>query len=116
MTRWAVDQVYRDAMIKRMVRIAIDPESDPKAATAAAKVVLMAESQNQADEHLEFKTKAISGRLASRMVEIAKRIGIKPPPFGDDAGGVEGIVVDGSARGEAEQIHPASAGDGEAVE
>ena len=95
--RWPVKQEYREAIINRLARIAIDPASSPREATAAAKAVIAAESQNQRDEQ---NVGIQSDR--NRFLEIAERLGIRTPTArianGDATGStgvIDGTVVHG---------------------
>ncbi len=49
-TRWPIKPEYREAMVKRLVRIIADPSSTTKEVTDASRALLAAERQNQADE------------------------------------------------------------------
>lgn len=49
--RWPIPDEYRESLIKRQVKIAIDPGSSPREATSAFKAIVAAERQNQEDEH-----------------------------------------------------------------
>lgn len=48
--RWPIPEQYKKAVIDRQVRIAIDPKATHRESTAAAKVLIAAEAQNQSDE------------------------------------------------------------------
>jgi len=48
--RWPLPEKYKQAVIERQVKIAVSPESTPRESTSAAKVIMTAEAQNQADE------------------------------------------------------------------
>lgn len=50
--RWPIPEKYKQAVIDRQVKIAISPDSTPREATSAARVLVAAEAQNQADERL----------------------------------------------------------------
>lgn len=50
-SRWPVKEEYRDAIIKRLIRIVADPSSSNREVTAATRVLVSAEAQNQQDEH-----------------------------------------------------------------
>lgn len=49
--RWPVPTEYREALVKRQINIAINPQSSAREATLAFKAILAAEAQNQEDEH-----------------------------------------------------------------
>lgn len=48
--RWPIKPEYREAMVKRLVRIIADPGSSTKEVTDASRALLAAERQNQSDE------------------------------------------------------------------
>jgi len=79
--RWPVADEWKDALIKRLVRIAIDPATSNREATSAIKAVLAAEAQNQQDEHhAEGATVSHVHEIAerrSRLSAIAERLGIR---------------------------------------
>lgn len=45
--RWPIKPEYRDAIIKRLMRIIADPESKPREVASASRALLAAEQQNQ---------------------------------------------------------------------
>ena len=51
--RWPIPEKYKQAVIDRQVKIAISPESSNREATSAARVLVAAEAQNQADDRAE---------------------------------------------------------------
>ena len=62
-TRWPIKPEYREAMVKRLVRIIADPSSTTKEVTDASRALLAAERQNQADEaesQEDFTTELVS--------------------------------------------------------
>ena len=74
--RWDIKPEYRDAIVKRLARIVIDPSSSPREVTAASKALMSAEAQNQADEH-----KVVDVRVSTRhdqLDAIATDLGIDP--------------------------------------
>lgn len=74
MQRWPIKPEYREAIIKRLVRVVADPNSSPREITAAARGLLAAEAQNQADEH-----KVVDVGIANRNAQldaIASDLGI----------------------------------------
>jgi hypothetical protein len=48
--RWPIDAKKRKAVVERLTKILNDPQSTAREATAAAKALMSAEAQNQADE------------------------------------------------------------------
>jgi hypothetical protein len=48
--RWPIDAEKRKAVVERLTKILNDPQSTAREATAAAKALMSAEAQNQADE------------------------------------------------------------------
>ena len=81
--RWPIRPEYRDALIKRLLRILADPQSSPREATSAAKALMAAERQNQEDEH-----KVIDVELQRRdneLSQIAIELGIDPRLIVDES-------------------------------
>jgi len=73
--RWPIKPEYREAVLRRNIRIIADPNSSERAVAAASKVIIAAEAQNQADEH-----KVIDVRVITRNDEldgIAADLGIE---------------------------------------
>ena len=73
--RWPITQQYRDATIRRLVKIIADPASSPREAVSAARVLIAAESQNQVDEN---GAETIGGRI--NVFEVARKIGVAKIP------------------------------------
>jgi hypothetical protein len=74
--RWPMSPEYREAVIRRLIRIVADPKSSNREATAAARALMAAEQQNQSDEH-----KVVDVRVTTRHDEIsaiAADLGIAP--------------------------------------
>lgn len=72
--RWPVKPEYREAMIRRLVRVIADPASSAREVSAASRALLAAEGQNQQDEH-----KVIDVRVSTRhdqLDAIAADLGI----------------------------------------
>jgi TusA-related sulfurtransferase len=49
--RWPISDKVRKAIVGRLVQVVTDPQSSPREVTSAAKALMAAEAQNQADEH-----------------------------------------------------------------
>lgn len=47
--RWPINPEYREALVKRLVRVIADPSSSAREVTAASKALLAAEQQNIED-------------------------------------------------------------------
>lgn len=60
--RWATKPEYRDAVIKRNMKIILNPNSTDRAVAAASKIILAAEAQNIADEQHADHTRMDAGR------------------------------------------------------
>ena len=87
--RWPIKQEYREALVKRLIRIIADPASSPREVTAASKALIAADSVNIADDRKiqeEHKRKL-------ELIELAHKLGI----VGNDSGPV-GVVDSQSAR------------------
>lgn len=74
--RWPIKTEYRDAIVKRLMRVIADPNSSPREVTAASKALLAAEAQNQADEHKVIDV-SVSTRH-DRLDAIAADLGLDP--------------------------------------
>ena len=73
--RWPIEPSHKKGIVARLLRIIASDASTPREVTAAAKALLAAESQNQADEH-----KAVDVELDARNIEldaIAADLGIE---------------------------------------
>ena len=68
--RWPIKTEYRDAIVKRLMRVIADPHSSPREVTAASKALMAAEAQNQKDEHQRLDD------FKQRIIGIAERCGI----------------------------------------
>ena len=98
--RWPIAAEHREALVRKLVRIVADPQSSKREATAAAKALLAAEAQNQADEH-----KVVDVKLALRNTDldaIAADLGLERDLIEDasrKAGiGFEGAKINTEAR------------------
>lgn len=73
--RWPITQQYRDATIRRLVKIIADPASSTREAVSAARVLIAAESQNQSDEN---GAETFQERI--NVFEVARKIGVAEIP------------------------------------
>lgn len=71
--RWPITDDYREAVVKSLVKIIVNPESTNREKTAAARVLVSAESQNQADEIVS--NEPINER-GNRFLDLANGLGI----------------------------------------
>lgn len=74
--RWEMTPEYKDAILRRLMRIVIDPASSNREATAACKALMNAEKQNQDDD----KSESIDGVIEqsrNRFLALANRLGIR---------------------------------------
>ncbi len=72
--RWPINLETRRAIVGRLLRVMADPSASPREVTSAAKALMSAEAQNQADEH-----KAVDVSLRTehdRLDAIARDLGI----------------------------------------
>jgi hypothetical protein len=74
--RWPISDKVRKAIVGRLVQVVADPESSPREVTAAAKALISAESQNQADEHKVIDIGNQHNR--DRIADVIARLGINP--------------------------------------
>lgn len=63
---------YRDAMIKRLIRVVADPSSSNRDIAAASRVLISAEQQNQQDDQYEMD----SNQRGNRFLDVAAGLGI----------------------------------------
>ena len=73
--RWPMTPEMRQEVLERLCRIVRDPVASPREVTSAAKALMSAEAQNQADEH-----KAVDVSLRTehdRLDAIARDLGIE---------------------------------------
>lgn len=73
--RWEIPDEYKQALIRRMMTIVANPDSSDRAATAASRVLLAAESQNQNDQVEHDKLESID-ESRNRFLAVAQRLGI----------------------------------------
>ena len=93
--RWPIKPEYREVLVKRLIKVIASPDSTNREATAAAKALIAAESQNQKDEQT---TVLQSDR--NRFLEIAQRLGISQriERIDRDGTGSSGAIVDAESR------------------
>ena len=84
------DANYRDAIVKRLLRVLVDPGASPREVTAAAKALMAAEAQNQADEHKVIDV-SVSTRH-DRLDEIAADLGIEVSVIESAAGKTDSSI------------------------
>jgi hypothetical protein len=73
--RWPISEKTRRGVIGALISILADPKASPREKTAAAKALMAAEQQNQADEH-----KVLDVSISTRNAEldaIAADLGIE---------------------------------------
>jgi len=92
--RWPIKPEYRDALVKRLLRIVADPQSSPREVTSAAKALMAAERQNQDDEHkvIDVELQRRDGELS----QIAIELGIDPRIILNDQGKADQCIEDDS--------------------
>jgi hypothetical protein len=87
--RWPIKQEYREALVKRLMRIIADPNSSAREVTSASKALIAADLANVAeDKNLEQEQKR-----KLELIELAHKLGI----IGDDIGSI-GVVDSQSSR------------------
>ena len=94
--RYPISPEFRSILIKRLINIVASKDAKNREAIAAARALLAAEAQNQADEH-----KVVDVSLSARNVEldrIAADLGIEPHLIVDGAAASSG--VDRSVEGD----------------
>jgi hypothetical protein len=76
--RWPIRDDYREALIKRNMKIILNPNSTERAVAAASKVMLAAEAQNQSDEHkvIDVRVTTRNDRLDGIAADLGLEIGL----------------------------------------
>jgi hypothetical protein len=85
--RWPLSPEYKTIIVKQLMKVIADPKSSPREKTSAAKALMAAEAQNQADEH-----KLVDVSLSTRNFEL--------DAIAADLGVEIGIVEDASRKAE----------------
>lgn len=70
--RWPISAKYREFLINKLLKIALDEATTNRESIMAAKALLSAEAQNQTDEH----TAAVQSDR-NRFLEVARQLGIE---------------------------------------
>lgn len=86
--RWPIKQEYKEALVKRLMRIIADPKSSPREVTAASRALMAAEQQNIGDEQEENAAINTGG---NRFLAIARQLKL---------GVLDGVVVAAGAGGD----------------
>ena len=73
--RWNIPEDYRDVLIKQMLRVVADPNTTPREKTSAARAIIAAEAQNQADDNARLQQRG------NRFLEVATALGITHRPI-----------------------------------
>jgi len=84
--RWPIPHEYKEVMIKQLMRVIANPNSQ-RDLERAAKLLMAAEAQNQADEHDETRV----DEQRNRFFEVAEQLGI-----GNSVGRISSRPADGS--------------------
>lgn len=72
--RWPLSPDYKKIIVAQLMKVIADPKSSPREKTSAAKALMAAEQQNQADEH-KLVDVSLSARN-DRLDAIAADLGI----------------------------------------
>jgi hypothetical protein len=93
--RWPLTKEQREAAVKRMLRVLVDPNASHREATSAVKALASLEAQNQSDEHkvIDVKTRNIElDAIAAELgIETSIVLDAEATRIGSDPG-VEGNV------------------------
>ena len=90
--RWPIPPEFREATIKRLVRIIADPNSSNREVTSASRALMAAEAQNQQDEQ------QAADEFQLTILRLAQQFGVDLPGV---AGTIEGTAsqIPGEADG-----------------
>ena len=82
--RYPITDEMKSRMLESVMAIISDPVASPREKTGAAKVLIAAEQQNQADEKAFYDNE--------RILEIAERIGIRADVEGFAEGQADSVI------------------------
>lgn len=91
--RWPIKQEYREAIIKRLIRIIADPASSAREVASASRALLAAEAQNQQDQHkiIDVNVATRHDQLASIAADLGIEIGVIEDVARQASGGIGSI-------------------------
>lgn len=97
--RWKFDPGQRAAVIARLLGVIANRNSSPREVTAAAKALLAAEAQNQADEHkvIDVSVSTSNHRLDAIAAELGIEIGFVEAITRQADSGTSGVEVGANA-------------------
>ncbi len=83
--RWPISDDHREAIVKTLTEIMLDPKQNAKSRTAAAKAIITAEAQNQRDDRtqailMDQRLIAIANLPNGTLRDAAMRAGLLEPP------------------------------------
>jgi hypothetical protein len=87
--RWPMSDEMRQAVINRLVRVTIDPDSSPREVTSAARALMVAEAQNQQDQLHEDNL----ANERDRLLLVAAELGIETTVTVDAGSGTPRLDV-----------------------
>ena len=98
--RWPTKPEYREALIRRNMKIIADPKSTERAIVAASKVILAAEAQNQSDEHkvIDVRVTTRNDRLDGIAADLGIEIGLIEAAQREADLGLDGIEAESQPR------------------
>jgi hypothetical protein len=100
--RWPIKPEYRDALVKKLLKIALDPNSKPREVASAARALLAAEAQNINDE--QYANNVLESER-NRILSIVARIDAGRRPVIIESGGVRDAEVRIAREGGTEEQH-----------
>lgn len=94
--RWPMTDQQRQAILGRLLKIIADPKASRREHVAAARALLSAEKQNQADEH-----KVVDVRVQARNIDVhslATDLGIDAALIEDASRAIDGVTSGDPSR------------------
>jgi hypothetical protein len=90
--RWPLSPEYRTIIVKQLMKVIADPKASPREKTSAAKALMAAEQQNQADEHkiVDVSLSARNDRLDAIAADLGVEVGLIEAAAREASGGDSG--------------------------
>jgi hypothetical protein len=96
--RWPLSPDYKTIIVKQLMKVIADPQSSPREKTSAAKALMAAEQQNQADEHkiVDVRITTRHDRLDAIAADLGIEVGLIEAAAREASGGDSGDATGGS--------------------
>jgi hypothetical protein len=97
--RWPITPETRRVIVGRLLRVMADPSASPREVTSAAKALMSAEAQNQADEHkaVDVSLRTEHDRLDAIARDLGLDVGLIANAEGQSGGSDSGVETTADA-------------------